>query len=228
MRTRLIAATVALPLAAMSLAACGSSDYSKTAPATIDKDARAALEALKSVHVEATVVENGSPVSFTLSSDTTGKCVGTVTLAGQPVNIIGVGSNVYMKAGAVFWTAHGGASASALFADKWITGFPTSEFDSFCNLSNMTKSMTSNPIANDKPKVVGTGSVNGVDVVNVQVTETSGKTTTLSISSSAPHNVVKAVSEDGKSSLVFSQFNQPVDAKAPAGAVDISKLTGSN
>lgn len=228
MRTRpIVAAVVAVPLALTVLAACGS-DYSKTAPTAIDQDARNAIKVLKSVHVKANVIENGSAVAIDLNTDTSGNCIGTVTLAGQPVSIIGLPSTkVYMKAGSGFWTAHGGAAAATMLTDKWITGFPSSEFESFCNLSNVTKSMTSDPVAKDKPKVVGTATVDGVDVVNLQVTGSSGRTT-LSIATSAPHNLIKAVSADGKSTLSFSQFNQPVKATAPAGAIDISQLSGAN
>lgn len=234
MRLRPIAAAVAVPLAVASLAACGESavqKYAKTAPATIDQDARTAMGGLKSVHMAGTMDDNGSKLTLDMSLDTQGNCVGSVTSAGQKVNLISVaGSAVYMKAGASFWQGAAGmpAATAATFATKWVTGKALASFGSICNLSQLTKSINDSTVAEDKPKFLGTDKVGGVDVVKIQVVDKDKSSSTLYVAASAPHNVLQVAGPKSQGSVTFTQFNTPVKATAPAGAVNLDQQLGSN
>ena len=234
MRLRSLAVVAVIPLAAASLAACGSSkpadplaaakEYAKTAPLTIDQNARDAFTSLTTVHVTANTVDSGSPLNFAMTMSKSSGCTGSMTKSGMKVDIATVASGkAYMKAGASFWTAQANATAAQLFADKWVTGFPSSEFSEFCDLTVFAEGVTKDPISGDKPKVIGTAMVNGVPAVNLQVNDTDG-TSVLSIAAAAPHNLLKAVSDKGKTIIVFSQFNQALDVPTPTGAIDISTL----
>lgn len=233
MRLRLIAAAVAVPLAVASLAACGESalqKYAKTAPATIDKDARAALTSLKSVHMEGTIDDNGSNVALNLTLDTKGNCVGSISNGGQKVSLIGVNSKIYVQAGASFWESAGGmpAATAALYATKWVTGQALSSFGQVCNLTEFGKSTLDTPIAQDKPAFLGTAKINGIDVVNIQVQDKAGNKSTLSVDANAPHNIIRVVGARNAGTVTFTKFNVPVTSTAPAGAIDVGAATGSN
>jgi len=233
MRFRLVAAAVALPLSVASLAACGDSavqQYAKVAPATIDKDARAALGSLKSVHIAGTIDDNGSNISLDMSLDNKGNCVGSLTNAGQKVNLIAVaGGPVYMKADTSFWQNAAGMqpATAAVFGSKWVTGASLASFGKICNLTQFAKSINSTTVAEDKAKFVGTGNVNGVDVVKIQVLDKDKTTSTLFVDASAPHNVVQVAGPKGKGAVTFSQFNVAVKTTAPTGALNLDNF-GAN
>lgn len=234
MRLRPLAAAIALPLAVASLAACGESavqKYAKTAPATIDQDARTAIGSLKSVHIAGTMSDNGSKITLDMSLDTQGNCTGSITSNGQKVNLVSVaGGQVYMKAGANFWQGAAGmpAATAASFATKWVTGKSLASFGTICNLSQLTKSINDSTVAQDKPKFVGTDKVNGIDVVKIQVVDKDKATSTLFVAATSPHNVIQVAGPKSQGSVTFTQFNAPVKPTAPTGALNLDQQLGSN
>jgi hypothetical protein len=230
MRLRPFAAAVAVPLALTSLAACGESavqKYAKTAPATIDKDARAAITALKSVHISGSTDDNGTNLALDLSLDTTGNCQGTITAGEQKINIIGLSSGkVFIKTDAAFWERAGGVSAAqaAQMAPKWVTGASVAEFGTMCNLTNFTKSLSATSIAKDKPKFKNTAKVDGVDVVNIVISNQDSSTSIMSVAAGSPHNIMQVADAKGGKAMTFSKFNVPVKPVVPTGAVDIGSV----
>lgn len=234
MRSRLLAAAVAVPLVAVSLTGCGDSaaqKYAKTAPATIDKDARAAVGALKSVHIAGTITDSGSTVSIDLHLDNQGNCTGSITNAGQKIQLIGVtGGHIYVKAAASFWQSAAGvpAATAAVYGTKWVTGQSLASFGSICNLNQFAKNINASTIAADKPKVVGTGTVNGTDVVKLEVIDKDKSKSILSVAVNNPHNVIQVAGEKSKGAVTFSEFNVPVKSTAPSGSVSIDPQMGSH
>lgn len=230
MRLRPLAAAVAVPLALVSLSACGESavqKYAKTAPATIDKDARAAITALKSVHISGSTDDNGTNLAMDLSLDTTGNCVGTITAGDQKINIIGLSSGkVFIKTDAAFWQRAGGVSAAqaAQMAPKWVTGAAVAQFGTMCNLTNFSKSLSATTVAKDNPKFKSTAKVDGADVVDIVISNQDGTTSILSVAASSPHNILKVADGTGNKAMTFSKFDVPVKPVAPTGAVDIGSV----
>lgn len=230
MRFRPLAAAVAVPLAIVSLAGCGESavqKYAKVAPATIDKDARAAIAALKSVHISGSTNDNGTSLSLDLSLDTAGNCIGTITAGAQKINVIGVSTGaVYIKTDAAFWQRAGGVTAAqaAQMAPKWVTGQSVAQFGTMCNLTNFDKSLSTTTVAKDKPKLNGTGKVDGADVVNIEISNADGTTSILSVAAGSPHNILRVADGKGNKAMTFSKFNVPVKAVAPTDTVDIGSV----
>ncbi|HWU33398.1 MAG TPA: hypothetical protein VN108_11010 [Marmoricola sp.] len=257
MRQRSVVTAAVVPLAAVSLAACGSSkspsaagtsptpsmtmsmpmtpspsvspsptvinDYGMTPAAVIDQQARDALKSLNTLHVSGTVDSSSKPVTIDLRISKGGGCQGTITLAGQSVEIIGAGGNFYMKGSMAFWTAQANAATAAKVGGKWITGFSGGQFAQFCDLNSVAKSMATDPVAKDRPKVLGMNTLSGVSVVELQVHDKTG-VSILSVSAAAPHYPLQVIASADKSAMSFSDFNVPFTATAPMGAVDIRTL----
>lgn len=229
MRFRPAIAAIAVPILALSLAACGESavdKYVKTAPATVDRDMRDALNALTSVHVRTTQKAAGGTFTIDMSIDNGGRCIGTLTQGTMTLQLIGTGANkVYAKGSADFWTSEGASvSDAAKLADRWVTGLPQNLFTDACGTAGLVKSYTTNSIAQDKPKVLGKTKVDGVDAVDLQIT-LSNTRVTLAISADSPHRILRVSAPSVKLTTVYSQFDKPVRPTAPADAQDISTLT---
>lgn len=231
MRLRPAVLAVALPLLSLTLAACGESavdKYVKTAPATVDRDMRAGLAALKSVHVH--TVQKGTTGTFTIdmSVDNAGRCIGTLSQGSMTLNLIGLSaSKVYAKGSASFWASEGAsATQAAALADKWVTGLPQNLFTDACGTQGIVKSYKTNSVAQDKPKVLGKTKVGGVDAVRLQIT-LSGTPVTLAISADNPHRILSVSAPKAKLTTIYSQFDQPIHPVAPTGAQDINKLAPS-
>lgn len=233
MRLRPPRALVVVSLAALALAsltACGESaaqKYAKTAPTTIDKDARAAITSLKSVHISGSTTSNGTSLGMDMSLDTQGNCVGTITSGTDKIQIVSLSSRgVYLKADAAFWQRAGGVTAAvaAQLAPQWITGQAVAPFGSICNLSSFDRSLSATTVAQDRPTVINSATVAGTEVVNIKITNQDGSTSVLSVAANAPHNIVKVADGSGGKALMFSQFNAPVKATAPAGALNLGSF----
>lgn len=203
--------------------------YAKTAPSTIEQNAVAAIKALTSAHIVANITSadgasSSQPVAFDMTMDSSGQCTGTFSASGSTLGVVLVGGKTYIKASGDFWSRNG-APASVLpkVADKWVSGLPVGNIGGVCNLADLTKGFTNGDVGKNA-KLLGTAAVNGIPVVNLQVTSDKGKTNTVSVAATTPHNVIKVVSSDGKNQMTFSQINQPVTVTAPSGAVDSSTL----
>ncbi|MGN6721882.1 MAG: hypothetical protein ACTHJM_04650 [Marmoricola sp.] len=231
MRFRPAVAAAAIPILALTLAACGESavdKYVKTAPAKVDQDMRDGLTALKSVHVH--TVQQGTSGTFTIdmSIDSTGRCVGTLAQGTMTLQLVGLGAGkVYAKGSGDFWASEGAsATDAAKLADKWVTGLPQNLFTDACGTQGLIKSYKTNSVSQDKPKVLGKTKIDGVDAVNLQIT-LNGTKVTLAISASSPHRILKVTAASVKLTTLYTKFDEPVRATAPSGAQDISKLAPS-
>lgn len=221
-----------VPLVVLALTACGSTDvaatYAKTAPATIDANARTALTSATSLHISGEVKNGTETIALDLSLDTSGKCTGTVGLNGQQAQIISLSDNsAYMKADAAFWTSQANAQTASIVAGKWVTGFgSTSPFSTFCNLTQLSKSIVSDSVESDSAKLLGTTTVAGAPAVQLTVNTNPG-TGILTVAANSPHYPL-SISKGSDGTVTFSGFNVPVNATAPAGAIDLSNLSSGN
>lgn len=232
-RLRWLAPAVAVPVAVASLAACGSSkspsgsaatsDFAKSSATTIDQQGRDALASLSSVHLVGTVKNTASTTAIDLRVSTLGTCLGSVTVGGQTLSIVGVGNKYFMKTSRATWAAQVGAKAAAKIGNRWVFGLSSAQFESFCNLKALVQGITKTPVADEKPTVVGTSTVNGIPVVELKVTDPTGSGT-LSIAMKSPHYLLKAVSSDGNEMQELSDFNVPFTVTAPQGAVNIKSV----
>ncbi|MGN6162104.1 MAG: hypothetical protein ACTHOG_10455 [Marmoricola sp.] len=231
MRLRAVVAAAVVPALGLTLAGCGQSavdSYVKTAPAKMDQDVRDAMTALTSIHVHTVQTVNTTPFVLDISVDNAGRCIGTLSLGTQTLNLIGLsGTKVYARASADFWSKQEGANAATAtaLANKWVTGLPTSMFASTCDIKSLVGSFTQNSVANDKPKVLGKVKIDGTEAVTLQIT-LNGTAVKIAVDPNAPHRPLQVTSSGGKLTSTFTQFDKPVRPTAPAGAQDVKTLTG--
>lgn len=218
--------SVALAVSTVLPFAVACSSYADTSAKQVEKDVKAAMADVKSVHIAGDITQEGTKLSLDLSLNTDGDCEGTLGLGTMgEFEMISTGGKSYVKPDAAFWKASGAGAIADKVKGKWVAGGDTfGDLTTFCDLKGLLKSMTAD---DDKySKVTSTDTkVDGEDVVKVAFASTDDAKGTLYVASDEPHHLVKAdLGEDG--SLTFSEFDEPVEPKAPAKnqVIDASKL----
>lgn len=238
---KLLAGTLLVVALALAVAGCGggsspsgstnssgSGEASKSAQQVVT-DAVKAAEAANSLHMSGQVSAGGQQIGVDLTIVKGKGSVGSLTLKGQKVDLVIVGTNAYMKAGAAFWTRYGGSVGSTiaqLFQGKWLK-YPTTnpQFAGFTSIADakslFDKLTTSHGTITNK----GAAMYAGQSVVDIF---DSSKNRTLYIAATGtayPVAIVGMASGSG-GTITFDGWNKPVTLTAPAGAIDVSKLGG--
>jgi hypothetical protein len=234
-------------LAAVLLAACsgnsgttpdaaagGTATGSTSAPAThagngeaakngprVAADAADALVQAGAVHLVGTGTSDGQPLSMDLHLQGT-DVTGTVTMAGQPVEITSTAGKTYMKAPAAFWTAQQvPASAARTLDGRWVlvpaeAGSPFEEF-ALTKLADHLRT----PDSTTWQPGVQKGSYQGRDVV--VITESDGSTTQVAATGTPyPLHADDRGSDPG--TVTLSDFGVTVPIAAPPSPLDLSTL----
>ncbi len=230
---RVRASAVALAcLLILLINGCGSSSSSSSAGNGVEsKSAQEILAAAKSaaagastVHVSGTIVNGGKTVSVDLHLATGKGAAGSMTVEGQPIEIVEVGSGFYMKAGEAFYKQVGGAAAAQLLKDKWLkTPTGSGEFASLGALTSLDKLLSSTLTTSGTLTKTSTTTISGQPVVGI----TDAKQGTLYIATTGPAYpvaIVKEGTDSGK--IIFDDWNKPVTLTAPSSSVDLSQLEG--
>ena len=149
---------------------------------------------------------------------------GSMTVEGQPIQIVEVGNGFYMKAGETFYKQVGGGAAAQLLKDKWLkTPTGSGEFASLGALTSLDKLLSSTLTTTGTLTKGSTTTINGQPVVGI----TDAKKGTLYIATTGPAYpvaIVKEGTDSGK--IVFDEWNKPVTLTAPSNSVDLSQLEG--
>ena len=103
-------------------------------------DAVKAADSASSLRLAGSLSSNGVPISIDLSVAKDKGANGSITLKGQKVDLLIVGSDGYMKADSAFWTQFAGSSGATiaqLLAGRWLK-FPvnTAQFQGIVAFSN--------------------------------------------------------------------------------------------
>jgi hypothetical protein len=216
--------------AAAALAGCGGGSSSGNGEAAktageIIADARSAATAAGAVHVTGSILESGTRLKLDLhAGGTTGS--GTITFRGSPIDVIRIGSTLYMKAPAIFYTNTGADSATASLLDgKWLKTAATSK--SFADLAQLTRlkdvlELTTKP--DGKISKGNESTVDGAKVIELK----DDKGGSIFIATTGKPYPVALRGEDATSSgnVHFSDWGTTVRTKAPKGAVDLAKVGG--
>lgn len=147
---------------------------------------------------------------------------GSVTANGLSFEVISLKSRTYLKSGPALLKHFGGAAAAMLFKNRWLESPTSGEFKSFAQLTlarDIFKSLL-NP-GSDKFIKTGLSTVDGQKVIGVH-DRTNGTLYVATVGKPYPIEIDKPGSAGGH--VTFSDFNQPVSLKAPAGAINISQL----
>lgn len=227
-------ATVAL---IAGLTACGNGgssdgdDFVDQSAAEIQKQVVADMAQLRSVRLSGELMQNGQEIGIDLALNTDGVCAGTLRLMGGSAEIIAGPDGQFIKGDKAFWsgTAGGDAAAeqvTALLGAKWAK-MPEAEggFTAFCDLDDLLDEFDSVDAAEGEARIGKQEGIGGIPALELISEDDSPTTAWVAID--APHYIVK-VSADGEEagSIVFTDFDEPVDAEAPAEAdvVDLSKV----
>ncbi|MEU9796166.1 hypothetical protein AB0E27_37270 [Streptomyces sparsogenes] len=213
-----------------SATSSGSGLEKLSGPEIADK-AMKAMKSAKSLTTDLDGIVDGSPMKYHMSSDSEGECAGKISMGTDGgVELIKTGDLVYMKFDRAFWKSQGGKdgeAAAAEIGDRWTkskaTGADAKDFTAFCDSDTMLAGFEGGPNLSHKGK---TTTVDGKPAITL--TETEGKETyTVYIATEGKPYVLKMVVKGGKEpgTVTFSDFDKPVDAKAPTGdVVDLDSL----
>lgn len=193
----------------------------------------AAARHARSATISGTLHQGGDTVSLHLVATRSGNGAGTVSLDGQTLHIVVVNKVSYLRAGSKFWatyTGGGSTGVAGLLANRWIkspysktSGLSFTQFTSPAALFS-SSTLTSPGVT---LTLAGRATFGGHPVYVVQGTEhhAKGKGTVLVAASGTPYPL-ELKAPNGGGTMVLSNWNRPVHVVAPAGAVDLSKLTG--
>lgn len=218
MRTRPTAVATVVATGLL-LTGCGSSPLEgKTGPQVADAAADA-LEAAGSVHVSGTMTTDGQQghIDLLLQGD---DVLGTLTLGGADLQIIGSGGALYMQAPAEFWASSGlPPEARAMFEGRWVKvpaegmeGMEEFSLPGFAGeLRNPSDGAIRDEVATDGDVVV--------------VSQEDGST--LRVADDDPAFPLELTNKgDSAGTVTFDRFGEKQDIAPPVNALDLSTLAG--
>ncbi|MFD8870788.1 MULTISPECIES: hypothetical protein [unclassified Streptomyces] len=216
--------------ATASTKAPGSELEKLTGPQIANK-AMKAMKSATSLTTDLDGIVDGGSMKYHMSSDSKGECAGKVSMgADGGVELIKTGGLVYMKFDRAFWKSQGGedgAAAAEAIGERWTkskaSGADAKDFTAFCDSDAMLAGFEAGPNLARKGE---TTTVDGKPAITL--TETDGdETYTTYVATEGKPYILKMVIKGGKEpgTVTFSDFDKPVDAKAPTGdIVDLDAL----
>jgi hypothetical protein len=178
--------------------------------------------------VEGTVREGSKSTTLDLTASTSDRGKGSVTVNGQQVNIVRLGSTVYMSGSRQFWEQSVNSSAAEMFANKWIEGPITNKnfasLGQYLDYPTLMGSLL--PGGNAQSNRVGTTTFDGQRVIVLK--KTSGASTATAYVAATGRPYLLYLAQTGGSStgsLTFSGYDADVNPSAPRGALSYEQLT---
>lgn len=188
-------------------------------------DSKAAAKKASSVHFHGSIVESGTPLKVDIRIDGAKGGTGSLTIQGAKVEIVRVGNEAYLKGSTAFYTQIAGAAAAKLLKGKWLKGSATSgDLAALAALTDIDKLFEAalkptGTITKGKEATVDGQKVIGID---------SSDGGTLYVATTGEPYPLEITQASGNSTgtVHFDEWNEKVEIKAPANAVDVSKLNG--
>ncbi len=188
---------------------------------------REALRAASSVQLTGTVFDNGSAIRLDLTLAAGNDSQGTLTINNADVQLIKIGSDVYIKGDTDFLKKYTGNNTAVLnqLNGKWLKTATTTDFDLFTldGFAGLLKGGTGNQAVNP---TVTRSTLDGQKVV--VVTQKDGST--LDIANTGPALPLKLDSKGSNGGTVtFTNYNKPAAITAPPAAdvFDVSTASPS-
>jgi hypothetical protein len=218
-----IAAAVAAPAAAASHA--NSAQAGRLVASSF-----AASKAATSVTINGSLTPAGSHQPIVLHiTDTKGGGYGSITVDGQTIKLIQVGSVNYFKAGTTYWQKALGSKSSLVvpvYANHWVKSSgpntPEAGFASVVNLGTFLNGYDTHKV---RWVLAGHSTLHGQPVTVVHGTQ-QGVTGTLLIAAKGPPYLMAIEPPHGNGTVRFSNWNKPVQLTAPSQWVAFSTLGG--
>jgi hypothetical protein len=206
--------------AAVSLTACGSDagdDFAGQSATKIMDQAEKDTKALKSVTLSGTITQDDGKLAIDISADDDGTCSGTMSIGGGKAEVLNVDGASYLRGDEAFWRSTTGDSADqvvALLGRKWAK-LPAGNdsFSEFCDLDKVFED-DGDKETYTKGKVT---KLAGKDAIEIVAKDDKG-TKHAWVATEGKHYLLKVdiTSGDEPGSMRLSDFDKPVDAKAPA------------
>jgi len=218
---------------AVVLAGCGGGSSgpkdngvsAKTAQQILDA-ATAAVASKGTVHAAGSRSAGGQTVSLDVHLDSThDSATGFVTVNGDRLDLVRIGTTLYIKASPSLLQKQGATAAQAsLLGNKWLKSTTTSA--NFAVIADFT---SANALIKPSGTIAkgATSTVDGQKVIALHDEKDGSDVGTLYVRTTGdplPVEITAAGSASG--ALKFSDFGVAVNATAPAGALDLSQLGG--
>jgi len=243
---------ITLTAIAVGLAACGGASPSGEAaksPGQIARDTAAATKSLRSFRLDGTLTDAEGFGRVTAEVAGPGRIHVALRRASTTFEVIALGSETYLKASGSYYAGLPGLSSSQIgkLSDRWVK-VPTSEDPGLragaARATNISVEVGCWAARQHGLRLAGTGRVAGRPAVIVAndgsapgsapgkvYVATSGPAWPLRAIVTGPRRPggTGACAEESSkqtSDITVSAFNQPIHLSAPAGALDLTKITG--
>jgi len=205
----------------------GNGEASKSAKQVLT-DAVHAAEAASAFHMSGQLSSGGEQIGLDLTIVKGKGATGSMTLKGQKVDLVIVGSDGYMKAGAAFWTQFAGSAGSTIaqmLQGKWLKFSTTNaQFDLVTGLAKSKSLFSSLTSSHGTLTNKGATMYNGQNVVDIFGGSQNGTLYVAATGTAYPIAIVKTGT--GSGAVKFDSWNKSVTLTAPSGAIDVSALGG--
>ena len=225
---------------ALAVAGCGSSSPSGSTNAggnaealksgqQVLTDAVNAAEGASSFRMSGTINTGGQQIGLDLTIVKGKGAQGSMTIGGQKVDLVIVGADAYMNAGAAFWTQFGGTSGSAiaqLVAGKWFK-FSTTD-PQFSSITGLTDSKSLfDSLSSSAGTITNKGATTykGQSAVAIFAGSKNGTLYVATTGVPYPIAIAKTGAAEG-GAIAFGDWDKSVTLTAPSGAIDSSQLGG--
>lgn len=227
MRSRNLAAALVLLAATLTAFGCGGSTTNSVAaksPRAIVAAALSAVNGASSVNVSGGVGDKAL-IAIDLHFVTGRGCAGHLTVNGRlGVDIVRIGSKMYLKGSAAFWRDYVDTAAARLVGGKWsMVSASESDTATLASLTDLHKLLDPSAYRGKLTKST-TMTLDGKKAVSVEgrlrirlFVAATGKPYPIEI------NALDALDADR---ITFDEWNAPVTLTAPKDAIDIAQITG--
>lgn len=232
MRRKAWAATAAGVLAAVALTGCGGDDGDEDADfadQSIEDIKDAVLDDMKqadSFTLTGDFTQDGQPLSIDMAIGKNGDCAGSITIQGGTAEVIAGPDGTFMKGDEAFWTvAAGGNTAQAqqlmsFLGDKWakMSAADAGNFAELCDVDNFIDELEDSDEDDAEGEKGDREEIDGQDALEITAEGDDGGTNHIWVATEGEHYILKLEAEGGDEpgALTFTDYNEPVDAEAPA------------
>jgi hypothetical protein len=224
---------LALILAAVLLAGCGSSHQKEQSNGEASKPAnqvlantKAAATSASSAHVSGSIVSGGTPIKLDLTMARDKGAKGSMSTNGLSFNLVRIGDTLYIQGTDEFYKHFAGAAVAQLLHGRWLKASATQgQLKSLAPLTNIGALFAGISANHGKLENKGATAFQGQRVVEIRDTSDNSKLYVAATGKPYPVAIVGG-KKNQSGTISFDDWNAGVSLSAPKNALDISQLGG--